>query len=97
MKQENNTLAEIENLLLAQKRTLNVKELCRFTGLSESFIYKLTAAKRIPFSRPNGKIIFFDREKIQSFLLSNPIDPTEDIEQEAIDYIAAKPWKGFRS
>jgi len=97
MKQENNTLAEIENLLLAQKRTLNVKELCRFTGLSESFIYKLTAAKRIPFSRPNGKIIFFDREKIQNFLLSNPIDPTEDIEQEAIDYIAAKPWKGFRS
>jgi len=97
MSKTEQVLAEIESLLLAQKRTLNVKELCRFTGLSESFIYKLTAAKRIPFSRPNGKIIFFDREKIQNFLLSNPIDPTEDVEQEAINYVAAKPWKGFRS
>lgn len=87
-------LTKIEELLLAQKRTLTVDELSRFTGFSKSFIYKLTAAKRIPHSCPNGKLLIFDREKIQDWLLSKPVKLASDIESEALNYITAKPWTG---
>ena len=80
---------------MTQKRTFNVEELSRYTGFSKSFIYKLTSARRIPFSQPNGKLIIFDREKIEDWLLSNEISPVEDVEQVSIDYIANKSWKGF--
>ena len=94
--EKKNTLESIANLLLSQKRTLNVSELALLTGFSKSFIYKLTSGKQIPYSCPNGKLLVFDREKIEDWLLGNPISPTADVEQEAIDYIANKAWKGGR-
>jgi prophage regulatory protein len=93
MTDNNITLANIEDLLLAQKRILNVVELSRFTGFSKSFIYKLTSAKKIPHGCPNGKLIVFDRLKVEEWLLRNPVSLADDIEQEAINYIARKPWK----
>jgi predicted DNA-binding transcriptional regulator AlpA len=94
MIENNQKRADIDSLLLAQKRTLNVEELSRFTGFSKSFIYKLTSTKKIPHSCPNGKLLVFDRVLIESWLLSNPVDLSNDVEQEAINYVTAKPWKG---
>jgi len=34
-------------------------------------MYKLTSAGILPFSKPNGKSIFFDREKLEAWMLSN--------------------------
>jgi excisionase family DNA binding protein len=94
MTDNNNTLANIEHLLLAQKRTLNVKELSRLTGFSPSFIYKLTSAKKIPHSCPNGKLLVFDRLLVEQWLLNNPVTLADDVEQYAINYVTAKPIKG---
>ena len=92
-KLNNNSLEQIENLLLAQKSILNIEELSQLTGLSKSFIYKLTAQRRIPFSKP-CKIIFFKKEDVEKWLMSNPISPLDDIEQEAINYLSQKSLKG---
>lgn len=87
------TVDGLESLVLSQKKVFNVEELSAYTGLSKSCIYKLTGARRIPFSRPNNKLIFFDRVLVDEFLLSNPISPVDDIEQEAINYVSRKTWK----
>jgi excisionase family DNA binding protein len=94
MKTIRDTLLSIEQILLGQKAILNVDEFCRYAGISKSFCYKLTYQKSIPFYCPNGKLIFFNRQEIDQWLLSNPISPTDDVEQEAIDYIANKAWRG---
>ena len=75
---------------------MNIEELSNYTGISKSALYKLTASKRFPFSRPNGKMIFVRREDVDNYLLSNPIIPGDDIEAEAINYVANNPWKGFQ-
>jgi prophage regulatory protein len=87
------TILSIEKALLSQKRILNVEELSNYTGLSKSWIYKLCQQRKIPHSCPNGKLLMFDLEKIQLWLLSNPVSLADDIEQEAINYIVRKPWK----
>ena len=80
--------------LTSHHKILNLKQLSTYTGISESWLYKLVQQHRIPYSRPNGKLLFFDREKIDAWLLSNPVEPGDDIEAEAINYIANNPWKG---
>jgi len=81
-------LEHIDSISLNNKTTFNIEDFCRYTGLSKSCAYKLTSNHKLPFSRPNHKVIFFKKTDVDKFLLSNPVQPTEDIEQEAIDFIA---------
>ena len=52
-------LDRIEKLVRAQKAVLTFDQACDYTGISRSYMYKLTARGEIPFSKPKGKLIFF--------------------------------------
>ena len=61
----------LEKLLLAKKNVLNIRELSEYTGYSISYIYKLTSRNALPYFKPSGKAIFFDRMEIDVWLLKN--------------------------
>ena len=42
-----------------------------YVGISESLLYKLTAAKEVPHYKPRGKMLYFDKEELDSWLLQN--------------------------
>ena len=65
-------LMRIEQLLSANKDVLTMEEACAYTGISRSYMYKLTSLEKIPHSKPAGKMIYFEREKLNSWLLRNP-------------------------
>ncbi|WP_189602972.1 helix-turn-helix domain-containing protein [Salinimicrobium marinum] len=65
-------LIRMEQLLTANKKVLTLEEACRYTGISRAYMYKLTSSERIPHSKPGGKMIYFDRKKLNSWLLRNP-------------------------
>ncbi|MBO0341152.1 helix-turn-helix domain-containing protein [Flagellimonas profundi] len=73
-------LDRLERLMIANKEVLTFDETCDYTGISRSYLYKLTAAGQIPHSKPNGKLIFFEREKIVSWLLQNQSKPLPESE-----------------
>ena len=64
-------LEHIKTLLLSKKNVLNLNELSEYTGYSKSYIYKLTSRNAIPYFKPSGKAIFFDRVEIDTWLLKN--------------------------
>ena len=64
-------LNRIEKFMVSLKDILNVEELSEYTGFKKSYIYKLVHESKIPYSKPNGKSLFFDRKKIDQWLLSN--------------------------
>ena len=64
-------LKAIEEGLRLQKKVFNTTDLHRYTGLSKRTIYKLTSTGKIPCNSPTGKIIFFDKDEIDIWLLSN--------------------------
>ena len=64
-------LEQIKTLLLSKKNVLNLNELSEYTGYSKSYIYKLTSRQAIPYFKPSGKAIFFDRVEIDTWLLKN--------------------------
>ena len=58
---------------LSTKKVLNLKEVVEYTGIKKSTIYHYTHTKKIPHSKPTGRAVFFDREKIDRWLLKNPV------------------------
>lgn len=83
-------LGRIERLLLAQKNVLNFEEVADYTGLSHSYLYKLTSACLIPHSKPNGKQVYFNKTEIDTWLLRNRQKTHDEIEQEAINRIVLR-------
>lgn len=72
--------------LIQQKEMLNVQELSDYIGMSTSSIYKLVYNNIIPFYKPNGKILYFDREEINTWLRQNKSQSISQLEQHALDY-----------
>lgn len=80
-----------EKFVLSQKRLLSFREACIHCSVSESWMYKQTSRGLVPHSKPWNKLIFFDREVLENFLLSNPITPGDDIEAISVNYVANNP------
>ena len=76
----------LEMNLLNQKTVLTFDEAARYSGLSRSYLYKLTSARRIPHYKPNGKMIYFNREELDNYLLRNQAEK-EEIECQAATYV----------
>ena len=80
----------IENLLLGSKKVLTLEEACDYSGISRSYLYKLTAAGIIPHSKPNGKMIFFDIDLLNEWLLKNSRKSKSEIKKQALDHVFKK-------
>lgn len=68
------------------KNVLTFTEASEYTGMSKSYLYKLTASQRIPHYKPIGKLIYFDKEELDTWLLQNRISTTDEIENKAQAY-----------
>jgi len=69
------------------KNALTFNEAADYMGISKSYLYKLTSAKKISFYKPKGKMIYFSREELESYLLQNPAKTADEIEAEAEQYL----------
>jgi len=86
----NEKLNNIERLLLGSKKVLTFDEACDYTGISRSYLYKLTAAGKIPHSKPNGKLIYFDIDRLNKWLLRNDRKSICEANDQAVEYILRK-------
>ena len=83
-------LERIEKLLISQKTVLNFEELVEYTRLSQSYLYKLTSKGDIPFYRPNGKQLYFNKAEIDTWLLRNRSKTNEEIQNEVTTNLTLK-------
>ena len=74
------------NSLLAAKSVLNIEDVACLTGLSKSHLYKLTCTRQIPFFRPSGKVIYFDKGEIESWMKQNRVSMLAEAEHYATRY-----------
>lgn len=80
-------LGSIEKLsLLAAKKVLLLDDVALLTGLSRSFLYKLTCKHEIPFYKPNGKQMYFDRGEVEAWMKQGRVATKEEIEDKGITY-----------
>ena len=73
----------IEDKFDSGKEVLTLQEAAQYMGIARSSLYKMTSNQTIPFYRPNGKLIFFEKDDILSWIRRNRVFSTEEIEEEA--------------
>ena len=80
-------LADIKKFsLLAAKNILDINDVVALTGLSKSYVYKLTCRKEIPYYKPNGKLIYFDRQDVEGWMKQNRVISTVEVTVSANRY-----------
>jgi len=83
-------LRNIEALLLSQKTVLNFEEVAAYTGLSKSYLYKLTCSGGIPCYKPQGKHIYFNKQEIDQWLMQNRKATTKEIDNQAATFVTLR-------
>jgi predicted DNA-binding transcriptional regulator AlpA len=72
-----------------QSKVMTFPEFLQVTGWSRAYAYKMKCQGKIPgVSKPNGGKLYFSREAIENWLLSNPQPTAEERKQQAASYVA---------
>jgi excisionase family DNA binding protein len=85
-----NRISVLEKMLIGSKEVLNLDEVSSYTGLSKSYLYKLTSTGVIPHFKPIGKLVFFNRKEIDIFLQKNRVSSNDELEKKATHYVTLK-------
>lgn len=83
-------LRNIEAFLQSQKTVLNFEEVAAYTGLSKSYLYKLTCRGGIPCYKPQGKHIYFNKQEIDQWLMQNKKATTKEIDNQAATFVTLR-------
>lgn len=76
------------NIISTTKAVLTVDEAARYMGIAKSTLYKMTMRREIPFSKPSGKVCYFDRLELEAWLMSNRQATADEIRDKAQTYCA---------
>ena len=85
-------LDKLEKLIIAttDKKAMTLDEVAIYTSLSKSYLYKLTSTGSIPHYKPRSKMLYFDRNEIDEWLLQNRQKLKSEIDQEAQTFVNLK-------
>lgn len=78
---------------LLNNKVLKFEQGCAMLGYAKSYVYKLTSSGILPFSKPNGKTIFFDKEELEAWMLSSRSMSNHQKKIEASTYLSTTPKK----
>ena len=73
----------LENVVFASKDVLTLEEASLFLGLSRSALYKMTHNNVIPFFRPNGKMIYFEKAELLNWIRAHRVASEAEIAEKA--------------
>lgn len=84
-------IESLENAQFTNKDVLTFDEACKYLGVSDSLLYKLTSAKAVPHYKPRGKMIYFKKLELNEWLLHNQVITVEQAKLEAAYYTSILP------
>ena len=90
LKQINGRLANIEAMLLSSKTVLTFDEVATYTGLSKSYLYKLTHTGGIPCYKPGGKVLYFNKVELDEWMMQNRKVTASELDAKANNYLMVK-------
>ncbi|WP_167604958.1 helix-turn-helix domain-containing protein [Maribellus sediminis] len=72
---------------LCTKDVLTMPEAAKYLSLSEGYLYQLISKGVIPHYKPNGKKLYFSRQELDNWVLSNKQQSRDEIRQSAEDFL----------
>lgn len=87
------TINNKANFDINTKTVLTTAEAAKYMGVSKGYLYKLTMQRKIPYSKPMGKLCYFDKKALDDFLKSNQIKTQQQLDEAASKYNTKKKWE----
>lgn len=53
---------------------LTTKQACEFLGIKLPTLYQKTRNREIPFYKPNGKLMYFDKNDLQEYIIRHKFE-----------------------
>ena len=93
MRQDNVIRAAVDGETLAAKDYLTLAEAAAFLGFKESYLYRLTSSRQIPFFKYGGRRVLFERSALETWRAARlqAVPTLADAEARAAAYCAANP------
>lgn len=85
-------LAKLEKAVMKPRELLNLEEACEFLRLSRSTVYKMTHLRIIPYYKPGGRYIYFERSELEKWIRSCPVHAENQLDEEVTKYIQEYPF-----
>ena len=77
------SLSEIKQLLTNQNfEPLDLNQAAEYLKLKPSYLYSLVHQKKIPYYKPNGKRIYFNKLDLNKYLAKIRIMSVDEVEEE---------------
>lgn len=71
MNEEKKKAELLEDILKAIDEPLSFTEAAKYIKLKPSYLYKLTSKGLIPHYKPSGKLIYFSKKDLDSWIYNN--------------------------
>lgn len=79
---------ELKKVQYSTKEVLTLNEAAEFLTLSKSALYKLTSKKEIPCYSPGGKMIYFKRSELETWIFNFRATSVNDVSVQIDNYLA---------
>ena len=74
---------KLESICFASKEVLTLEEAAAFLGVKKSTLYKMTHFSQIPYYKPAGKLIFFEKSALLDWVRNVKVKSEDEIRKEA--------------
>jgi len=74
----------LEENIYTTKKVLTFNEACFYLGVSPSLLYKLMSSREVPHYKPRGKMLYFNKEELNDWLMQNNV-PTISAITKAVE------------
>lgn len=69
----------LEDIIFAAKDILSLSEAAAFMGVTKSCLYKMTHEQTIPYFKPNGKLVYFDKCELVNWMRQNRVSSKAEL------------------
>lgn len=69
--------------VIKSKKYLTIVEAAMYTGRTVRFMYGLNTRREIPYYKPNGKEVYYDKKDLDNWMSKNKVASQEEMERNA--------------
>lgn len=74
----------------SERNLMNTTEAARYLGVKPSYLYKMMMRRAVPYYKPGGKLCFFAKEDLDTWLKRVRVKSQDEIESEAMGYLVSR-------
>ena len=79
---------KLESICYASKEVLTLEEAANFLGVKKSTLYKMTHLGQIPYYKPWGKMVYFEKSLLLEWVRQVKVKSEDEIREEAATHLS---------